>query len=138
MRVVLDTNILWISIPRLSPSNWLIRDLSSQKYSICVTTDILDEYEEIIEEFLGTETAQNFMEFLDTIPNLEQITRHFRWQLITHDPDDDKFADCYLWGNANYLVTHDRHFNVLKKRLFPRINVITLDEFKSILYSQEI
>ena len=60
MRIVLDTNILWISIPNSSPSNWLIRDLLAQRYTLCVTTDILEEYEEIIERFLGSETAQNF------------------------------------------------------------------------------
>ena len=51
MKVVLDTNVLWISIPRFSPSNWLIQDLLNQKYTLCVTTDILEEYEEIIERF---------------------------------------------------------------------------------------
>lgn len=133
MKVVLDTNILWISIPRSSPSNWLIRDLFLQKYTLCVTTDILEEYEEIIERFLGTETAQNFLDFLETIPNVEPVTKHIRWQLIVNDPDDDKFADAYLWGNAHYLVTHDKHFNVLKTRFFPRINVITLEEFRKIM-----
>ena len=53
MRIVLDTNILWISIPNSSPSNWLIHDLLAQRYTLCVTTDILEEYEEIIERFLG-------------------------------------------------------------------------------------
>ena len=133
MRVVLDTNVLWISIPRSSPSNWLIRDLLNQQYTLCVTTDILEEYEEIIERFLGSRTAQNFMEFLEVLPNVEKITKHIRWQLITADPDDDKFADGYLWGNANHLVTHDKHFNVLKKRVFPKVNVIKLDEFRTIL-----
>ena len=88
MRVVLDTNVLWISIPRYSPSNWLIRDLLNQEYTLCVTTDILEEYEEIIERFLGAKTAQNFMDFLEVLPNVEKITRHIRWQLITNDPDD--------------------------------------------------
>ena len=103
MRIVLDTNILWISIPPSSPSNWLVRDLLNRKYTLCVTTDILEEYEEIIEKFLGVKTSQNFMEFFDALPNIEKVTKHIRWQLITQDPDDDKFADCYLWGNANYL-----------------------------------
>ena len=133
MRVVLDTNVLWISIPRYSPSNWLIRDLLNQEYTLCVTTDILEEYEEIIERFLGAKTAQNFMDFLEVLPNVEKITRHIRWQLITNDPDDDKFADCYLWGNCNYLVTEDKHFKVLRKRVFPKIDVVKLDKFRAIL-----
>ena len=133
MRIVLDTNILWISIPRSSPSNWIVRSLLKHEFSLCVTTDILEEYEEIIERFLGAEAAQNFMEFLETLPNIDHVTNHIRWQLITPDPDDDKFADCYLWGNALYLVTEDKHFNVLKARGFPKINVINLKEFTQLM-----
>ena len=133
MKIVLDTNLLWVSISRHSSSHWLIQDLVNQRYTLCVTTDILEEYEEIIERFLGAETAQNFMEFLGALPNISKVTKHIRWQLIIDDPDDDKFADCYLWGNANHLVTHDKHFNVLKNRIFPKVNVIKLDDFKRIM-----
>lgn len=133
MRIVIDTNVLWVSIPRSSPSNWIVRDLLKNKFSLCVTTDILKEYEEIINRFLGAETTNNFMEFLETLPNVEYITNHIRWKLITHDPKDDKFADCYLWGNAEYLVTNDHHFDVLKERVFPKINVINLAEFTELL-----
>lgn len=133
MRLVIDTNILWISIPRNSPSNWLIQDLLNQKFTLCVTTDILEEYEEIIERFLGAKAAQNFMDFLEVLPNIEKVTKHIRWRLITKDPDDNKFVDCYLWGNANHLITHDKHFNVLKSIDFPKVNVISLDEFQSLL-----
>jgi uncharacterized protein len=74
MRIVIDTNILWISIPRSSPSNWLIRALQNKEFALCVTTDILEEYEEIIERFLGHETAHSFMGFLETIDNVDKIT----------------------------------------------------------------
>ncbi len=133
MKVVLDTNILWVSIPRTSSSNWSIEDLFAQRYILCITTDILEEYEEIIKRFLGIQTAQNFMALLGTLPNIEKITKHIRRQLISDDPGDDKFADCYLWGNAQHLVTHDKHFNVLKKRAFPKINVVTISDFKKIM-----
>ena len=113
--------------------SWIVRDLLNRAFTLCVTTDILEEYEEIIERFLGAETARNFMDFLETLPNVNYVTKHIRWQLITHDPDDDKFADCYLWGNAHYLVTQDKHFNVLKQRDFPKINVINLEEFTKLM-----
>jgi hypothetical protein len=31
------------------------------------------------------------------------------------------------------LVTYDKHFNVLKKRVFPKVNVINLEKFKEIM-----
>ena len=49
------------------------------------------------------------------------------------DKDDNKFADCAIAGNADYLVTNDSHFNVLKTIGFPKITIITIDEFLAIL-----
>jgi predicted nucleic acid-binding protein len=49
------------------------------------------------------------------------------------DPDDNKFSDCAIAAGANYLVTEDKHFDVLKEIGFPQINVVSLDEFRHIL-----
>jgi len=54
----------------------------------------------------------------------------YKWNLITADPDDNKFVDCAVSANATYLVTNDRHFNVLRGIDFPIINVIDIDTFK--------
>ena len=85
---------------------------------------------------MGPDTANAAMETLDYLPNVELITRYYRWQLITADPDDDKFVDCAVASNAAYLVTHDNHFNVLQKTDFPQIRVIDLATFKVILAEQ--
>ena len=63
-------------------------------------------------------------------PHAEPITVYFKWSLIAADPDDNKFADCAVSANADYIVTHDRHFKVLADILFPKINILTIDEFK--------
>lgn len=49
--------------------------------------------------------------------------------LITADPDDNKFADCAFAAGADYLVSEDSHFNVLRSMPFPLLNLVTLDEF---------
>ena len=45
--------------------------------------------------------------------NLLRITPHFRFHAIPADPDDDKFADCAIAVEANWIITEDRHFNAL-------------------------
>ena len=50
-------------------------------------------------------------------------------KLITADPDDNKFVDCAFAANADYLVSEDSHFDILKKTSFPKLNLVTLDEF---------
>lgn len=133
MKIVLDTNILWISISRRSKTHWVINELIRGTFTLCVTSDILNEYEEIISQKLGSETAKSIMELLDNLPNVDYITKYYRWQLIEQDYDDNKFADCAIACNAHYLATNDNHFNILKRIAFPKINVINIDEFKSVI-----
>jgi len=133
VKIVLDTNILWISISRRSKTHWVINELIRGTFTLCVTSDILNEYEEIISQKLGSETAKSIMELLDNLPNVDYITKYYRWQLIEQDYDDNKFADCAIACNAHYLATNDNHFNILKRIAFPKINVINIDEFKSVI-----
>jgi uncharacterized protein len=133
MKIVVDTNILWVSISRRSKSHWVLKDLIDGKYTLCVTTDVIDEYEEIISQKLGQETAKSIMELLDNLPNVEYITKFYQWGLIQVDYDDNKFVDCAIAANAHYLATNDKHFNILKKIPFPKVNVISLDEFKLLI-----
>ncbi len=133
MKIVLDTNILWVSISRRSKTHRVISELIKGTYILCVTTDILDEYEEIISQKLGQDTAKSIMELLDNLPNVEYITKYYRWELIEQDYDDNKFADCAIACNADYLVTNDNHFKILKNIAFPKVNVINVDEFKMMI-----
>lgn len=61
--------------------------------------------------------------------NVRLSELHFRMELIKADPDDNKFVDCAFAAGADYLVTEDNHFNILKKTAFPKLNLVTLDEF---------
>jgi len=54
-------------------------------------------------------------------------------QLVDLDPDDNKFVDLTIAGNADYLVTNDKHFNPLKSLDFPVLNIVSIDEFKRII-----
>jgi predicted nucleic acid-binding protein len=66
-------------------------------------------------------------------PNIHQIVSYYKWSLIAADLDDNKFVDCGLNADADFIVTNDKHFNVLKSIDFPKINVVDLDTFKKIL-----
>jgi len=37
--------------------------------------------------------------------NAVQITPHYKWSLISTDPDDNKFVDCALNAGADFIVT---------------------------------
>ncbi|WP_374756172.1 hypothetical protein [Larkinella rosea] len=54
--------------------------------------------------------------------------------MIEADHDDDKFVDCAVACQADYIITFDKHFDVLKKIEFPKVNPITPPEFFTVLY----
>ena len=133
LRVVLDTNILVPSISRKSPLNWVFRSIVNESFTLCVTTDILNEYAELLERFWRSQTSSFVMNTLEYLPSLQKVDVYFRWNLISQDPDDNKFVDCAIACNAKYLATHDQHFEPLKEIDFPKVEVIDADGLKAIL-----
>lgn len=129
-RVVLDTNVLLVSISPRSPSHWIIQHFLKADFALCVTTDILLEYEEVIARHMGKLAASNFLEALENAPHVELITRYYKWSLIESDPDDNKFVDCAIAGNARFIVTEDKHFKVLKQIEYPKVEVLGIEEFR--------
>ena len=90
-------------------------------------TVLLDFYVKKLDESTDKWWQDNDM----TVEKFEEKCNNFH--LITADPDDNKFVDCALNAGADFIVTNDRHFNVLKNIDFPKINVIDIDTFKSII-----
>lgn len=133
MKIVLDTNVLLVSISSKSQSHQIFLSLLMGDYSMATTTDILLEYEEKIAEHMGKEVAQNTLKALIKSPFVLETPVHYFWQLISKDPDDNKFSDCAIAANADYLVTDDKDFNVLKSIDFPNVSILSKNEFLAML-----
>lgn len=133
-QVVIDTNCLIQMISRKSPYYFLWEHFLDGDFNLCITNDILEEYEEIICQKANRRVASLVIEIIRQSPNTFEYDANYKWHLITADPDDNKFVDCAVVANADFIVSEDKHFNALKQVGFPRVNVIRLDDFKS-LYS---
>lgn len=68
---------------------------------------------------------------------VELINPYFRLQLIEADHDDDKFVDCAFAANATYIISDDKHYDVLKEIDFPKLLVLKLKEFLGLLQSEK-
>src|SRR5688572_21374068 len=133
MTAVIDCNILVISLTSRSPYHNIYQALVNGKFELAVTTSIILEYQEIIEQKYGLATAQTFIALLNELTNVHLITTYYHWQLITADPDDNKYCDCAIAGRADYLVTEDKHFEVLKTIPFPAVTTISIDAFSALV-----
>jgi putative PIN family toxin of toxin-antitoxin system len=135
-RIVLDTNVLLRSISRRSEYAIVLDMLYKEVFELYLSNEILLEYEEKITEIFSSETAELLIGAFTLLDNVKKSEVHFHLNLITVDPDDNKFSDCAFSANAHYLVTNDKHFNILKSISFPRIHVVTLEQFKQILLTR--
>ncbi len=96
---------------------------------MCVTTSILNEYEEILNFLTNEDTAKYIIDAIVSSPYTRFINVYFDFNLIQKDPDDNKFVDCAITAGARYIVTEDHHYDVLKWKDFPGLDIIGLDDF---------
>lgn len=133
MIVVLDTNALLVSIPKKSIYRPILNALIEGKFNLVISNDILSEYTEIIERKANAIVANNIAEMLLNLDNLNKVEVHFEWKLITNDPSDNKYVDAAIVGSADYIVTNDQHFKILKSVDFPKVKTITIEKFLSVI-----
>lgn len=136
MKITLDTNCLLQIVPHSAKHRWLFDLIKRGDIHLAVTSEILFEYEEQLADFYAPVVADGVLQILDTLENVFPVQVFFKWNLITTDPDDNKFSDCAVAAGADYLVTYDRHFRVLADIEFPKIFCVTLEELKMIIESQ--
>ncbi len=136
-KIVLDTNCLIASLSRSGQYYPVWKGLQTEKYILCVSTDILEEYAEIITEKMSVNVATNVIHLLLESEFVELVNPYFSLHLIEADHDDNKFVDCAFAANATYIVSDDKHFDVLKDIAFPRLLVLKLKEFLGLLLSKD-
>lgn len=134
MKIVLDTNCL---IPILVPGSYghdIWQAFRQGRYTLCVSTEILFEYEEILMKMTGDRFFSSFViEAIANALNVEHVAPTYRFNLIKADPDDNKFVDCAIIAGATYIVSNDSHFRELQQYDFPKVDVRTLTEFLDIV-----
>lgn len=127
--IVIDTNSLIMSISSRSGYHKIWQSFLAGDFMLCISNEILEEYAEVIARNISVDAARYVIYTIMERANVRQIVPSYRWNLIETDPDDNKFVDCAIAANAKFIVTEDRHFNVLKDIAFPSVPVINIDEF---------
>ena len=127
--IVLDTNCLLQALPSKSPYHKLWTEIVEGRVSLCVSSDILDEYEEILSQKATPEIARNVVEAIANLSTTTFQTAYVHFELLTTDVDDNKFVDCAIAADAEYIVTNDKDFNQLKEIPWPKVEIIKIAEF---------
>lgn len=132
-RLVVDTNSLIQCISRRSRYHELWLSFLDGRNQMCVTNEILEEYEEILERKASHDFARLAIDVIINNPYTIFVTPFYRFKVIEADPDDNKFVDCAVAGDAKYIVTDDHHYNVFFGLEFPRMEIIKLKDMMELL-----
>lgn len=133
MKVVIDTNVLLVCLPKKSKYRLIFDRFLEKSFELLVTNEILIEYEEIISAYTNNLVADNVIRMFLLSPNVKKIEVFYKWNLIINDKDDNKFTDCAIAGNADYIVSEDKHFDIIKEIEFPKLTLLSIDEFIDML-----
>ena len=80
--IVLDTNCLLAILPSVSPYHNVWTGILKGDICLCVSTDILSEYEEILSVKTLPEIAVSVIETLLRLPSLRRVSPTFFYNLI--------------------------------------------------------
>ncbi|MCD6013869.1 MAG: PilT protein domain protein [Flavipsychrobacter sp.] len=133
MKIILDTNCFISCIGKLSPYRNVFDAFLAERYVLCLSTEVLLEYEEIFQVKWGSDVTENLLARVIRAENIELANVFFNFNLVTGDEDDNKFADLYITSNADYLVSNDAKLLALNDNEFPELKVITLQQFSQML-----
>ena len=96
-----------------------------------MNTEILEEYEEIIGNKTTPEIASNIVEAIARLSTTYYQESYVHFGLIEQDADDNKFVDCAIASDAEYVVSNDAHFKILQEIEWPKVEVLLLEQYYS-------
>jgi putative PIN family toxin of toxin-antitoxin system len=132
MIIVLDTNVVLQALNQQHPTAVILHAWYSGRFVWALSTDILMEYQEVVVRQSGSARWQTLGRLLDLAivhgHNTQRVSPAFFFRTISADRDDDKFADCAIAAHADFIITRDKHFNVLVGSGF-KPQPITPEEF---------
>jgi putative PIN family toxin of toxin-antitoxin system len=133
MKVVLDSNVLLVSLGRKSRYKQIWEAFTNGRFQLIISDEIVYEYQEILQRHSAPGIADAIMEVFIESPDIILQQLYYKWDIIKEDPDDNKFFDIAVAANADYLVTDDGHFNKAKQSVFPSVRIISSVDFLNIL-----
>ena len=118
MKIVIDTNVVISGTFFGGAPRRVIESVGKNGIHACATPEIIEEYEEIVEEMIDRKQGAG----------LELIAPKTKVE-VSRDPDDDKFIGCALDAKALYIVSGDK--DLLDIGRYENVEMITAAEFCS-------
>lgn len=119
--VVIDTNVLVSAILSSTGAPAKILDLEQAgKIKFVVSLDILEEYGKVlsyphIKKIHGLSGNDQIDRLISRLMRYGKLVNpEAALKVISNDPSDDKFLECALQGEADFIISGDKHLKNLK------------------------
>lgn len=130
MKIVVDTNVIISGVFFGGAPGQVLKAIISARVTAYATSDIIDEYNEIVDEMITRKQGKLNRDILMPLINSLEIIEPKTNVKISRDPDDDKFIGCAKDANALYIVSGDKDLLVIGH--YDGIQIITAKEFCSL------
>lgn len=127
MKIVVDTNVMISGIFFGGNPQKVLRAIVSNEIVACATTEIIDEYEEIVERMIQKKQGHLNANILTPVLQKLELIEAKSIVDICRDPDDNKFLGCAKDAKALYIVSGDA--DLLDLGNYEDIDIITAKEF---------
>ena len=127
MRIVIDTNVLISGVFFGGFPRKILSSVINKKMTACATIEIINEYEEIVQEMIDRKQGHINRTILAPLIKSMEIIEPVSHVTICRDPDDDKFLGCAKDSCALYIVSGDKDLIVLGH--YEEIQIVTAKEF---------
>lgn len=127
MRIVVDTNVLISGVFFGGFPRKILSSVVSGKVSASATAEIINEYEEIVQEMVDRKQGHINKTILVPLIQAMEIIEPASHIEICRDPDDDKFLACAKDSRALYIVSGDKDLLTIEK--YEGIQIVTAKDF---------
>ncbi len=132
MRVVLDTNVFISGIHWTGASGKIINAWIDDRFELISSEEILQELAKTLLNFKRPLSQEDILHWISLIAAKAIIViPTIDFNAVKADPDDNKFVNVAVEGNADYIVSQDRDLLDIKE--FQSINIVHPEDFLKIL-----
>ncbi len=127
-KVVLDTNVFVSALGWKGTSREIFKDCIEGSLELFISTEIFDEIKRVLNYPKFKFSQDEIAEFLDQILEVGNLVEtKVKVDMIKDDPSDNKFLECAVTVDADYIISRDSH--ILKIKEFEGIKLISPEDY---------
>ena len=127
-KIVLDTNVFVSALGWKGASREIFKGCIDGDLALFISTEIFNEIERVLHYpklKFSKDEIDRFLDQILEVANFTEIT--VKVEIIKDDPTDNKFLECAVTVDADYIISRDPH--ILKIEKFEGIKILSPEDF---------